>query len=222
MDYRFKLTGKTPLIMHADNIAAGDELNAWRKDPANKDLSVKGDDRSPPWTWSTYLYSDGDVITVPSETIMACLRDAGKTVKIQGNKTFKSATQSQLLIKEIDLPLLVDGATVAIADIQKLLDKPFPEQAAGVEEFGFSLNLKRVKVASSKNLRVRPIFDTWSVEGNLTVRDDALLTEDKVKLLFRIAGEEKGLLDWRPGAPCPGPYGTFSVSITKVCSAGVS
>jgi len=46
MEYKFKLTGATPLLVHADDVEKADLLKAWRKNPENKNLSVPGDDRS--------------------------------------------------------------------------------------------------------------------------------------------------------------------------------
>ena len=51
----FELVGEMPLLMHWDNIEGGDTLKEWRQDPKNKNQSVPGDDRSPSWTWQTYL-----------------------------------------------------------------------------------------------------------------------------------------------------------------------
>ena len=47
MKIRFDLTGITALLMHNDDFESSDLLNAWRKAPANKGISVAGDDRSP-------------------------------------------------------------------------------------------------------------------------------------------------------------------------------
>ena len=56
---RIELTGKMPLIMHADNIEWADEMEAWRTNPANKAKSKAGDDRTPPWRWIGSLnYND--------------------------------------------------------------------------------------------------------------------------------------------------------------------
>jgi len=70
--YRFELTGFMPLLMHADNIEGSDELTEWRKLPANKGLSVPGDDRSPGWTWQTYLYHDGEHVVMPADLVVCC------------------------------------------------------------------------------------------------------------------------------------------------------
>ena len=57
--YKVELIGQSPLLMHKDNIQAGERVRAWSKDPANKKISVAGDDRTPPFTWIGYCYTDG-------------------------------------------------------------------------------------------------------------------------------------------------------------------
>ena len=89
MKVAFELTGEMPLLMHSDDVEAADELKEWRKDPANKDLSVAGDDRSPAWTWQTYLYSDGEHVTIPGANLMVNLRTAATQIILKKQKTFK-------------------------------------------------------------------------------------------------------------------------------------
>jgi hypothetical protein len=92
------------MLMHADDVEAADRLMAWRKDPSNNELSTPGDDRSPPWTWRTYLYAgeiDGhQQVVVPSANVMAALRYAGSQMTLKGNKTFKKLSQSGIAILE--------------------------------------------------------------------------------------------------------------------------
>jgi len=100
--YAFKFTGTTAMLMHADDVEAADRLQAWRKDPSNNELSVPGDDRSPPWTWRTYLYA-GEIdgvrqVVIPSSNVMAALRYAGSQMTLKGNKTFKKLSQSGIAI----------------------------------------------------------------------------------------------------------------------------
>ncbi|MCX7934978.1 MAG: hypothetical protein N3A66_06935, partial [Planctomycetota bacterium] len=57
--YRVRLTGLSPLLMHQDNLAFSEKVKQWQRDPANRELSMPGDDRSPAWTWLGYVYHDG-------------------------------------------------------------------------------------------------------------------------------------------------------------------
>lgn len=101
--YGFKFTGTTPMLMHADDVEAADRLKEWRMDPNNKELSVPGDDRSPPWTWRTYLYAgyigEQRQIVMPQENIAAALRYAGSQITLKGNKTFKKMAVSAIAVQ---------------------------------------------------------------------------------------------------------------------------
>ncbi len=100
MFYEFQLDGLTPLLVHADDVEASDRLQEWRKAPENKSLSTPGDDRSPPWTWQTYLYTDGTHLTVPSDNVMVALREAGCEITLKRQTTFKALTQSGLVMEQ--------------------------------------------------------------------------------------------------------------------------
>jgi len=208
MIYEFELTGLTPLLVHADDVEASDRLGEWRKASENRDISRAGDDRSPPWTWQTYLYTDGACLTIPSDNLMVALRQAGATETIKGNKTYKSLTQSGLVIPDEHLPILVGGNPID-AKAVSMIDGTFREQREAAEQLGFKLFVKRAKVGQSKHVRVRPRFDRWSICGKIEVTTDRI----EAKLLqkfFEIAGNSIGIGDWRPSAPkSPGPFGRF-------------
>jgi len=211
--YQFELVGRTPLLVHADDIEGADRLTEWRKDPANKNFSKPGDDRSPPWTWATYLYTDGILLVIPSDNLMVALRSAGAQFILKKQKTFKSLTQTGLFIPE-DMPLLVGGNQIKNADIEAItkLDT-FVQQAEAAKKLGFSLFMKRAKVSTSKHIRVRARIEDWSLKGVVRVIKDEI-TEDILSNIFKIAGEDYGLCDWRPGSPkSPGPFGTFETRL---------
>jgi len=213
-EVRFTLTGEMPLLMHADDVEAADTLDVWRKDPANKNVSKAGDDRSPAWTWMSYLYSDGTHVTVPSHNLMVNLRYAGTQIIMKKQKTFKETSQSGMLIPDEYLDFQVgNGRKVAMADILAMKGKLFAEQATGAEALGFRLYVKRARVGQSKHVRVRPRFDTWSVSGRVIVTAPEL-TFDVLKQMFEIGGRG-GMCDWRPNCKTPGPYGMYSAEVKK-------
>jgi len=218
MLYDFELIGVTPLLVHADDLEAADRLSEWRKDPANGNISKAGDDRSPPWTWQTYLYTDGNVLTVPSDNIMVALRHAGAAMKMPGGRsglTYKSITQSGLLFVDEHIPLLVGGKTISAKAIQEM-DGTFAEQRQQVVDLGFQLYVKRAKISSSKHVRVRPRFEEWALRGRIEVLAEQEITGTVLGELFAIAGNSKGLCDWRPSSPkSPGPFGRFAVTLKK-------
>lgn len=208
--YSFNLTGLMPLLMHADDVESADRLMEWRKDPANKNLSVAGDDRSPSWTWQTYLYTDGENIALPAENLMVALRSAGTQLILKKQKTFKEISQSGLLIPNEFLTFTVDGASIPMAKIEAMKDRKFADQADAVRALGFRLFAKRATVGRAKHIRVRPRFDVWEASGSIQVLVPEI-TEDILHTLFELAGRV-GLCDWRPGCRTPGPYGMFETS----------
>lgn len=212
--FRFTLTGFMPLLMHADNIEGSDELAAWRKQPANKGVSVPGDDRSPPWTWQTYCYHDGENIVMPSENIMVALRQAGAQLILKKQKTFKEITQSGLLISSEACEFRNNGKPIKWADVLAMRDKTFAEQASASKKLGFDLFVKRARVGTSKHVRVRPKFSAWVVTGEILVLKQEI-TADVLQQLFELAGKA-GLCDWRPSGKTPGPYGQSDAVVTAI------
>lgn len=213
--YKFELTGITPAIMHADDIEQSDMLKEFRNHPDNKKTGVAGDDRSPAWSWQTYLYTDGERVVAPQDNLMSCLRKAGCSVNITGKKTFKQLTQSGMAILDDYCEFEGGNGAVFMEDIEAIRSLPFREQAEKVKELGFRLFLKRAKVGTSKHVRVRPTFDSWKIRGQIEVFDETL-TSAAIKQIFDIAGNAVGLFDWRPSAKdSPGPYGRFTAKLTQ-------
>ncbi len=218
--YKVMLESKSPMIMHWDNIDWSDRMRAWREDPDNKKVSVKGDDRSPPHTWLGSLYHDGSVVALPTDNLMRSLMEAGAAVVVPGGKngkTFKSQTQSGILPIEAFWPLLAGiGTPIPIAPFHALQgESHFEVHQEAALKAGFYLYVKRAAVGQAKHVRVRPRFDKWSTSGLLTVIDDQI-TEKVLRDIMRIAGDMKGLCDWRPSSATPGPFGRFKAEIEEM------
>jgi hypothetical protein len=205
--------------MHFDNIEGASLIKAWQTDPKNKAVSVKGDDRSPAWTWTTYAYKSGGKLVLPCDNIMTALRSAGTQKEIPGGKhgkTFKDATQYGLLPTETAFDLLIGGKPVPTKKIDELWgDNDFAKHEKFAESLGFKLFAKRAKIGQAKHIRVRPMFDDWSVKGSLIVTEQAITEAVLGDLLF-IAGDRAGVGDWRPSSKTPGPFGRFSVTLKRV------
>lgn len=208
----FELNGFMPLLMHSDDIEASDALLRWRKAPENKNVSTPGDDRTPAWSWQSYLYSDGENIAMPVHNIMVCLRQAGTQLILKKNKTYKEITQSGLFISSEFCDFFAEGKQVSMGDIYKLKDMTFEDQANAVRDYGFRLYLKRARVGQAKHVRVRPRFENWSVKGQIQIMATKEITFDVLEQIFDIAGRV-GLCDWRPGCKTPGPYGMFKAKL---------
>lgn len=216
--YQITLIGETPLLMKHDNLEWGEVLDEWRKDPANKAKIVKGDDRSPAWSWIGGLYVEGGKVVIPADNLMTLLREGGKKYPTgKGQQTFKAQTQSGIVIDQSSWPILVAGAEVPYSQIKALINEhDFEKHKETCEELGFELFVKRAKIGAAKHVRVRPRFDNWVTTGTLTVFDDAI-TKTVLEQILKMAGAYCGLCDWRPSSPkAPGPYGKFSVEIKEM------
>lgn len=215
--YAITITGTNPLLMHWDNIDWADEMEAWKNNPSNKRESRAGDDRSPAFRWIGSLYQDGQHVGMPNDNLMRCLMEGGAMVPVpgaKGNKTFKSQSQSGMMINEAYWPLTVGGRRIPVEGIEALMEcKAFADHRAAVRDMGFDLFVKRAKVGASKHIRVRPRFDRWQIAGTLTVRDEQI-TEAVLRDILLYAGRYKGLGDWRPGGKTPGSFGMFTAEVT--------
>lgn len=199
--------------MHADNIDWAGPIDAWRRDPGNKALQVAGDDRSPPFTWISYLYVEDGKVVIPSDNLMTVLREGGAQISFKGKKTFKAQTQSGLIIDQSSWPLVVNGKEIPYSEIEPLVGEPsFKAHEDKAKSLGFALFTKRAKIGSSKHVRVRPRFDNWSCSGTITVLDQTI-TSTVLEQILKFAGAYSGLCDWRPSSKTPGRFGRFDVQI---------
>ena len=216
--YRIELHGQTPLIMHGDNLAFTERIKQWREDPANKEHSVAGDDRSPAWTWLGYLYHNRKVVGMPADNLMTMLREGGAKVKTgAGRETYKKHTQSGIIIDGEQWDLVIDGECVDVAPFDDLLnERDFAKHMDLAEKHGFELLIKRATVGRAKHVRVRPMFRTWKLVGSLTVIDEELsgLTPQVLETILNQAGALVGLGDWRPSSPSKsGTFGRFTPEV---------
>lgn len=211
--YQITLKGLTPLLMHNDNLSFTEKVMAWRKAPENKEFSVPGDDRTPPWTWIGYLYHDGQNIGVNSDNLMTMLREGGaKLLTGKRQETYKKHTQSGLMIDQQQWDLYTNGSLVPIENIKPLIGNTnFHEHIKTTENFGFELLVKRAKIGRAKNIRVRPMYWNWELRGSLTVIDKEIsgITRDVLTTILNQAGAICGLCDWRPSSPNSGTFGKF-------------
>lgn len=215
--YRFRLVGQSPLLMHWDNIEWADQMEAIRTRIKETDKTnfKAGDDRCPPETWKGYTYNDGKHLVIPNDNLRACMLKASARVTLSGKKTYKELSQCGLLFDELFIPFFDHGKQIEWAAIDAIAGS-FRDHTVAVEKLGFRLLVKRAKVGTAKHVRVRALFTEWSAAGTFTVIN-AQLTEDVVAKIWAIAGVYIGMCDWRPGSPAsPGPYGRFVTELEKV------
>jgi len=215
--YQVTMTGTTPLIMHLDSITGRRKVDAWQKNPENKEWSIRGSDERPAWSWITYLMHNTETVGIASDNLMAMLRKAGSLVIDSGKKTFKSATQSGIVVMEPMWDLEINGKPVPYAPIKELLSESIDleKHEEVVRSLGFDLFLKSAAVGTSKHIRVRPIFSNWSCSGTIMVTNDRL--EPVIETIWELAGRSVGICDWRPSSPrSPGAYGCFKAEVTPL------
>jgi hypothetical protein len=213
--YDVKLTGETPLLMHALSVDWNDTVKAWQKDPANKKKGVAGDDRSPAWKWLGHMYMEEGLVVVPSDNLMSTIREGGAMCPVgKGNKTFKAQSQSGLVVDQIAWPVVVNGHTIPSAPFDALFgEEDFAFHKKAAEDHDFELFIKHVGIGRQKHIRVRPRFNEWSCAGTITVLDE-MITRDVLRDILAFAGAYAGLCDWRPKSPMkPGHYGKFTADI---------
>jgi hypothetical protein len=215
--YRITLIGRSPLLMHRDNVCFGEKLKIWRDAPENKAISVNGDDRSPAWTWIGSLYEDSRVVGIDADNVMTMLREGGAKVKT-GNRqeTFKKQTQSGICLDQPLWPVTIDGASIPFKPITGLIgNNDFAAHMELAESLHFELFVKRARIGQSKHVRVRPLFRRWVAQGSLTVLDEEIsrLGQKQLELILNQAGALCGIGDWRPSSGSSGTYGTFSAQV---------
>lgn len=215
----FELTGITELLMHFDNVAASDVLAAARdavKRNNKADFSA-GDDRCPPETWRTYLYSDGDKVCLPYGNIQSCAIAAGAKLTYNKNTTFKKILPGSVMFDDAFVDFVpANGKTIMLADVNKIAGD-FKDHTEAVKKLGFSLDVRRATVGTSKHVRVRPKFAKgWKVRGTISIVDDRV-TVKNLSDIFTLAGLYVGLGDWRPDSPKkPGTFGRFEAKVVAI------
>lgn len=214
--YRITITGKTPLLMHRDDVEWADRMEEWKNDPDNKKNSKAGDDRTPAFRWLGCLYHDNNVICMPAANLARCAMEGGASVPVpggKGGKTFKAQSQSGMGFMEPYSPLLIGGKPVPVEPLFALMNEPsFAKHRDAARQHGFDLHVKRAKVTTQKHIRVRPIFRDWSLVATVAVWDEQI-THKVLTDILTYGGQYKGLGDWRPGSRTPGSYGMFNVAV---------
>lgn len=215
-EYEVTLKGDQPLLMHADNIEWAGEMERWRAEPANRKVSIAGDDRSPAWRWLGSCYHDGEALAIPAENIQRALMEGGALVPVpgaKGSKTFKAQSQSGMMPVETHWRLKTNNQEVPWGKLYELREEPaFGLHIARARDLGFRLFVKRARIGQSKHVRVRPRFDNWQASGTIRVWDDQI-TRGVLEQIVENAGRYRGLGDWRPGSKTPGPFGMFTAVV---------
>jgi hypothetical protein len=181
---KFKITGVAPLLMH--NGQTADPLNPHSRAIAeitSKRKKTEADHAEiARREWYAGLYLHGSQPCIPAEAIEAAL--------VKGAMKEKQGPAAKAgLIVEDNCRLLYKGPRD-------------PDELWQNETFRLRVP---AKVGTARVIRTRPIFREWSAE--LVVKFlPSLLNEKDIRSFLVTAGEQIGLLDWRPR------FGRFSVS----------
>ena len=215
--YQIVLTGKTPLLMHHDNVDWADYMSAWASNPENRKSSRAGDDRFPAWRLIGCCYNDGESIAMPAGNIMRSIMEGGAMVPIPGGKngkTFKAQTQSGMMRLEPYWEFYCGGHRIPWKEIEAMQKvSRFSEHKELVRVLGFELKVGRARIGMQKHVRARPMFPAgWELRGSLVVWDE-MITREVLGRILEFSGQYKGLGDWRPGGRTPGPYGMFEAKV---------
>lgn len=189
---KFQLTGIVPMLMH--NGQGADPLSYFSKEI--KKLSskrVKSDEDYAGMAKLEYeagLYlTNGGTPCIPGRVLEGVLFGKGGAARKE-----KMGKQAQAgLFCDDDIPLEYDGP--------KTFDEMWADETMR--------DVSPVKVQQNKVMRTRPKIPTgWTARGEL-VFNEKLIDRAQVVRWLEVAGEEIGLMDWRPR------YGRFEVKILK-------
>lgn len=174
----YTVCGITPLMMHSERLA-----NPF--DPLTKEIkSVTGKRKKTEddlmeiarLEWMGGLYHDDDAgIHVPGYNIFAALVGGGKLHKLG------SAIKRCALVREDKVPLTFDG----------------PKEPAKLFDNKRFVDIRSVKVGTSKVTRCRPIFRDWEMTFTLLFDESSLQADDLTRVV-RDTGTMIGLGDYRP------------------------
>jgi hypothetical protein len=142
------------------------------------------------------LYTDGDLIVIPSLNVKAMLRNAGRNYRIPQRK----ATYGAYIRAGIDVE-----PSPYIPLLNPRTGKPYK-----VSEKPWKIDIRPVVVQQSRILRARPRFDEWALEFRIVNLDPSLLKREMIQKILVDAGKYYGLGDYRP------EFGLFKVERFKV------
>lgn len=184
---KFRIVGVSPLVMH--NGQTANPTNVWSrkmKEITSKRKKVDADyDELARLEWLAGLYLKDGEPCIPGYVFEASI--IGKGGGARKERMGKEAAAALWVLE--DFPLIYDGPRD-------------PHELWEIKDFMLQI---LVRVNQARVLRTRPIFQEWSAEIEVNFNLD-LLDRETVKRWIEIAGNQSGLMDWRP------KFGRFEVS----------
>jgi hypothetical protein len=179
----FEIKGVAPLIMH--NGQTADPLSKFSK--MIKQISSKRNKTDADYEelarleWYAGLYLQDGKPCIPGEVLEA---------------TFSNSAKRRKLGKQAQAGLICAG------NYQLIYEGPDDVNVLW-ENHAFRLTVG-VRIKGNRIMRTRPIFRKWASQIEVQF-DSSMLNGSQVEEIVRIAGEEVGLMDWRP------KFGRFEV-----------
>lgn len=173
---KFRIKGVSALLSHNGQLANPlNEFSKKIKQISSKRSKTEADfEEMARLEWHGGLYLMDGKPCIPGEVLEATLISAARK-----NKRGKQA-QAGILCPG-NYPITYDGPT----DLDTMWADPRFRLTVGA------------RVQKSRIMRTRPIFREWSAEIEV-MYDPAMLNKSEVESIVRIAGEDIGLMDWRP------------------------
>ena len=185
---RIEIVSIDRLLMNA---MGRDLLESLRtKTPKPKDRSQSLEDEAKP---KFYRDEDGS-FGIPTENLLACLAEAGRSVQLDGKTKVSTATSTKLY------GFMSIEETFLKFDEHDLAEEP-------------DLRRGRNPNGGEAVALVRPMFRSWKLTCTIEI-DEQEINPARVRELFRKAGRYIGLGDFRPS--CKGPFGRFKVAVWEV------
>jgi hypothetical protein len=182
----YTIKGTTPMMMHSERLANPfDDLTKEIKAISGKRKKTEDDLREMArLEWLGGLYHDDEAgIHVPGYNILACLVAGGKIHKLG------TAIKRAALVMEDKVSVQYDG----------------PKAPAKLFENRRFVDMRSVKVTTSKVMRCRPIFPDWALTFSVAF-DEATLQRADLDRCLESAGMMVGLGDYRPR------FGRFAIA----------
>lgn len=174
----YKIKGLTPMMMHSERLANPfDPLTREIKAVTGKRKKTEDDLLEiARLEWLGGLYHDDDAgIHVPGYNILACIINGGKLHKLG------TAVKRAAIVTDDKVSVEYDG----------------PKTPAKLFENKAFVDIRSVKVGTSKVARCRPIFKHWQLAFTVAY-DETALQKSELDMCVKSAGMMVGLGDYRP------------------------
>lgn len=195
IDFAITLTGTAPLLMHNSRLSnpLDPATKALKKFTGKRQKTDEDHETIARLEFAGGLYLDPDVGPyIPGENIARCLVDGAKLTKM-GVKV----TRGVFISTDVN-PLSYQG----------------PRDDEGLWKSG-NRHMASVKIGTSRTMRCRPWFPTWSVQAE-GILDPSVLELDDIASIADNAGSLIGLGDWRPR------FGRFTATVERITKANAA